>query len=88
MLQQMMAVSQRYNWRDSSKFTMPTSYYVNFLDLQKKHVKLQMTLHKRASYLTLTSDQRTCLKKLDQVILDSKHSHQLVVVEAPAGTGD
>ncbi len=82
-----MAVSQRFDWREISQFTMPINYYVNFLNLQKKHVKLQMTLHKRASYLTLTPDQRECIKKLDQVILNSRHSHQLVTVESAAGTG-
>lgn len=83
----MMAVSQRYNWRDITQFTLPINYYVNFLALQKRHVKLQMTIHKRASYLTLTPDQRACVKKLEQVILDSRYSHQLVVVESAAGTG-
>lgn len=85
--QRMMAVSQRYDWREISQFSMPIDYYVNFLGLQKKHVRLQMTIHKRSSFLTLTPDQRACIKKLEQVIVDSKTTHQLVTLESPAGTG-
>lgn len=36
-LQRMIALSQRYNWRETSEFTMRTSYYKHFLALQKTY---------------------------------------------------
>lgn len=83
-----MAVSTRFNWRDQSQYSLPVTYYVNFLSLQKKHVKLKMTLHKNSSsYLFLTKDQQKCMERLDKVLLDSKKTHQVTILQAPAGTG-
>lgn len=81
--------SARFDWRSSRKnYEFPTSYYRNFLEIQKRFFIPKLIFHKRANYLFLTPSQKSCLEKIRDLIEQSRTKPVVINLSGFPGTGE
>jgi len=69
----------------AAKYPQPISFYKEFLNIQSKNKELVQTLHTRANFLEVNSEQKKAYKTIINLLSDRQQ--HTIVVSGPAGVG-